>query len=153
MNNIYTKINEGLDFDCIEILHAKSDTVSQFVRFYNTENDEPEDKIFMSHYEKAIRCPGNTKRQIALHRGVSINNIEGDESRVVEISKDIISQIPRKIRNKWNWNAICVFKIVSEEELVACTQGKSNTHHRTLIKSDNFSVANCLNIIKMLSII
>lgn len=51
----------------------------------------PEDKIFMSHYEKAIRCPGNTKRQIALHR--------------------------------------------------------------TLIKSDNFSVANCLNIIKMLSII
>ncbi len=54
--------------------------------------------------------------------------------------------------NRKLWKNVDVTAVEIDEN-IANTQGKSNTHHRTLIKSDNFSVANCLNIIKMLSII
>jgi len=137
----YKNLNTGLTYDCVDVLKAKSDKNSKFLRLYNPSLSIMDN--FKSKYEqnnnKDIYSHHN-KRKTAMFRGVSIFKIPGFDTEAV--LKNISKNLKKRLVGRYELKVIC------DNELVAYTPGDSSNLHHTMLKSDDFNPEECLNILK-----
>lgn len=140
----YSVTHTGLSCDCIKCLKAISDTKTTFARFIKSipcnEND-----FLSSHEEK--RIPGD-KSDVYLCKfhGVSLINYQ-NEQQIETIWDTLNKSIKSKHSRLKDVIGYCTFKFVCDKEMIGKTDNR-NKWHMTLLKSNHFSLKECIAIVE-----